>query len=93
MIQGKGIFATAPIMIGEIIFPARLDNMRTQAGRYANHSINPNAEMIKIDSNIYLKSKRFIHGCKGGELGEEITIDYRQAIKETLKGLEDICQQ
>jgi hypothetical protein len=91
-IEGKGLFATAPIMAGEIILPARLDGIRTQAGKYTNHSANPNAEMKFIDGNIYLIAKTEISGCRGGELGDEITIDYRQAIKETLKSLEDICQ-
>jgi hypothetical protein len=85
-IHGKGLFATCPIQANEIIIPARINGSRTQAGRYTNHSANPNARMKKDDEgNIYLVSVRNIHGCKGGELGEEITVDYRQAYKENLR--------
>lgn len=80
-IEGKGLFATGPFALNELIAPARLDGLRTLAGRYVNHSKTPNAEMV-MDENgdIYLFSAREIEGCKGGALGEEITIDYRQAL-------------
>lgn len=85
-IHGKGLFATCPIPANQIILPARINGFRTQAGRYTNHSANPNARMeADEEGNIYLISVRDIDGCKGGELGEEITVDYRQAIAETLK--------
>lgn len=90
-IQGKGIFATTKIHDGEIISLARFNGFRTQAGRYTNHAKNPNAKMINAEGDIYLIAIRDIEGCKGGELGEEITIDYRQARDESLK--EVICQQ
>ena len=93
-IQGKGLFATCPIPANQIILPARLNGYRTQAGRYTNHSCNPNARMEgDEDGNIYLISIRDIEGCKGGELGEEITVDYRQAISETLRIGGESCQQ
>lgn len=76
-IHGKGLFATANIKEGEIIAPARLSNNRTPAGRYTNHSILPNAKMIKNSKeDIYLVSLTNIQGNLGGTLGEEITIDY-----------------
>lgn len=85
-IQGKGLFATCPIPANQIILPARINGFRTQAGRYTNHSVTPNARMEgDEDGNIYLISIRDIEGCKGGELGEEITIDYRQAVQENLR--------
>ena len=90
-IQGKGLFATDNIKTGEIISLARYGGYRTQAGRYTNHALIPNAFMKEIEGNIYLIAGRDIDGCKGGELGEEITIDYRQARAESLK--EVICQQ
>lgn len=81
-IEGKGLFATGAIAANELIAPARIAGLRTPAGRYTNHSRTPNAEMVLADSgDIYLFSLRPIHGCRGGELGEEITIDYRQTLR------------
>jgi hypothetical protein len=83
-IQGKGLFASSNFEENEIILIARKDGKRTQSGRFTNHSINPNAYMAgKENGDIYLIAKNKINGCKGGELGDEITIDYRQAVEET----------
>lgn len=80
-IHGKGVFATADIAPNELIAPARIDGKRTPAGRFTNHSKNPNAEMVLTDSgDIFLFAKQVISGCKGGNVGEEITVDYRQAL-------------
>ena len=80
-IEGKGVFATGNIAEGEIIAPARIDGKRTPVGRYTNHSKNINAIMVLRDNgNIDLVAKKTIIGCQGGNLGQEITIDYRQAI-------------
>lgn len=85
-IDGKGVFATADIQKGEIIAPARIDGMRTPVGRYTNHAKNCNAVMVLLDNgNINLVAKRAITGCKGGNLGEEITIDYRQALSLAIR--------
>jgi hypothetical protein len=93
-IHGVGFFATIPIPANVIISPSRIGGLRTPAGRYTNHSANPNARMEgDEDGNIWLISIRDIEGCKGGELGEEITVDYRQAIKETLRIGGEPCQQ
>lgn len=90
-IEGRGLFATANIKDGEIISVARLGDKRTQAGRFTNHSSIPNARMEEKMGDIYLVATKYIQGCCGGELGEEITIDYRQAVAETMRGLS--CQQ
>jgi len=80
-IHGKGIFVSAPVLPGEIIAPARLNGMRTQAGRYTNHSKMPNAVFVKEDNgDIYLVASQPIAGCQGGGNGEEVTVDYRQAL-------------
>ncbi len=90
-IHGSGIFATASFQSGAIIGPARLEDKRTQLGRYTNHSISPNSETVMLqDGNIYLRTLYPIQGCLGGDLGEEITIDYRQAVKTVLEAL---CQE
>lgn len=79
-IEGRGIFLSYPAEEGELIGPARLDGMRTPLGRYTNHSRTPNAVFVKQGDNIYLYALRRIAGCTGGSPGEEVTIDYRQAL-------------
>ena len=80
-VHGKGLFATADIAANELIAPARIDGKRTPAGRFTNHSRHPNAEMVMADSgDIFLFAKQVISGCKGGNVGDEITIDYRHAL-------------
>jgi|FLOH01.1.fsa_nt_gi hypothetical protein len=80
-IEGKGFFANAPLAAGEVIAPALVGDMRTPAGRYTNHSMKPNAEMVKrSDGDVDLVALVDISGCKGGSIGDEITVDYRQAI-------------
>lgn len=80
-LEGVGMFASAPIEQWEIIAPARLRGKRTPAGRFVNHSKNPNAFFVKDDrDDIHLVALRRIRGCMGGDSGEEITVDYRQAI-------------
>lgn len=73
-IHGKGIFACADFVTGEIIAPARIGVMRTPAGRYTNHSINPNGQYVReAEDRISLVATRDIP--KGGE----ITINYRES--------------
>jgi hypothetical protein len=85
-IDGKGVFATGNIEEGEVIAPARIDGKRTPVGRYTNHSKNINAIMVLRDNgNIDLVAKKAITGCQGGNLGQEITIDYRQAISLAIR--------
>lgn len=81
-IEGKGLFATSTFAANEMIAPARINGMRTPAGRYTNHSATPNAVMSAgSDGDIYLIALRSIAGCAGGQNGEEITIDYREAMR------------
>lgn len=80
-IEGLGVFLSAPAEADEIIAPARVLGMRTPAGRYTNHSMTPNARFIKDDQGtILLVANRRISGCCGGSQGEEVTVDYRQAL-------------
>ena len=86
-IEGRGLFATGTIPQFEVIAPALLGGKRTPAGRYANHAKNPNAMMFRMENgDIYLVALRDIAGCKGSNLGEEITVDYRQALAVTIGG-------
>lgn len=80
-IEGRGVFASAPIDEGAVIGPARWYGMRTPIGRYTNHHPNPNA-MFHVDhmGNVWAVALRPIRGCAGGDSGEEITVDYRQVL-------------
>jgi hypothetical protein len=86
-ISGKGLFAVKPIRDQEIIMAARVKEMRTQAGKFTNHSSNPNAQMeIREDGNIYLVAIRNI-------FKEEITVNYRQCLELLGVKKELLCQQ
>ena len=82
-IHGKGIVATADIVEGEVIGPARLEEKRTLLGRYTNHSATPNAKFVRrgLSRTIDTVAIRNIDGMRGFIDGEEITIDYREALK------------
>lgn len=73
--HGMGIFATAKFRAGDLISPGRIGVKRTMAGRFTNHSINPNAFMMAYGDRIDVVC------CKPIEIGSEILVDYRQARK------------
>lgn len=86
-IEGKGLFLSWPVEENTIIAPARLMGRRTEAGRYVNHAKNPNCKYVMFSNgDIFLVATRNISGCKGGGKGEELTVDYRQAL--SLSGIE-----
>jgi hypothetical protein len=90
-IQGKGIFATADLLEDEVVGAARLNGFRTPLGRFTNHAKNPNARMVKYNNgDIYLVMNKAISGYRGGNLGDEITINYRQAL--SLATEKQLCQ-
>lgn len=90
-IEGKGLFVTVPIKAGDLICPARINGYRTQAGKYTNHSMAPNAKMVLLPSgDIDLIATVDLDGCMGGDFGTEVTIDYRQAL--ALSGIHGIKQ-
>jgi hypothetical protein len=81
-IHGTGVFATANITANEVIGPARIEGLRTPLGRYTNHSKTPNAYMrLHGSGDISLVALKDISGCNGGRDGDEVTIDYRQALR------------
>jgi len=81
-IEGKGLFATANFEEGDVIAPARIDGMRTPTGRYINHSKKPNSFFVRDEqNNVFAVAGRDIIGYRGGVIGEEITVDYRQAMR------------
>ncbi len=80
-IEGLGVFLSSPAEAGEVLGPARVMGRRTPAGRYTNHSKTPNAKFTKDESGtIWLVATQRIAGCVGGGQGEEVTVDYRQAL-------------
>lgn len=86
-IQGYGMFMSWPVEKESVLGPARLMGKRTSLGRYVNHSKNPNAYPQLMDNgDVYFVASRNISGCQGGSHGEEITIDYREALR--LAGIE-----
>ena len=90
-IHGIGMFACQPYKEGEFICEASINNKRTPAGRYVNHAKNPNAMMVMNDhGGIDLMCIKDIQGKKGGLLGDEITVDYRDSIAAIRKVM--ICQ-
>lgn len=87
-IQGKGLICTGGFEAGEVICPAVFQGKRTPAGRFTNHSDVPNAEPLRgLDGNTYWVARRAIAGCRGGQDGEEITIDYRESLALRLRSL------
>jgi hypothetical protein len=81
-IEGLGMIATADILAGEPIAPARIGGKRTPAGRYCNHGAYPNAAMMMHQNgDLDLVAIKPIAGCLGGMDGEEITVDYGDTLK------------
>jgi len=84
-IQGKGLFATAKMQEG-CLLAGRLNGKRTPAGRYVNHSRVPNVEAVNLNGDVYFRALRDIDGMRCGLLGEELTVDYRQAFRAARGG-------
>ena len=88
-VHGVGMFATRYFFVGEVICPGRLDGKRTPAGRYINHSCDPNVIPYKFGDDIYAISLKDI------SVGEELFVDYRASMQVNfglyLSG-ETLCQ-
>lgn len=74
-IDGIGMFATRVFEEREYICPGRVNGHRTPAGRFTNHSADPNAKPVKVDDDLHCVATRRIH------INEEIVIDYRESMK------------
>ena len=86
-IEGYGVFATSNLEKDTVVGPARIEGKRTPLGRYTNHSKTPNAKMVlKENGDIDLVMLNPVSGCMGGQLGSEITVDYRQVLNLSLNG-------
>lgn len=86
-IHGSGVFSTTGAAEGASMGLVALPDGVTAMGAKINHSHNSNAHFA-LDANgaICLVARRRIAGCVGGDHGEEITVDYRQAVP-LLRGL------
>ena len=85
-IEGKGYFSHVDIEADCVISASRINGNRTEAGRFTNHSFNPNAMMVVNESgDAILVAKKLILK------DEEITVNYREVLAHRVeKG--DLCQ-
>lgn len=75
-IHGTGLFATASIEAGHPICPGRLGGCRTPAGRFINHSPEPNST-----SHMHTNGDIWAVALYPIQENEEITIDYRTSMR------------
>lgn len=83
-IHGMGLFALRAFEPNEFICPGRIDNQRTPAGRFINHSVHPNAQPVKRGEDIDAVALKFIYP------NEEIMISYRTSLRVNV-GRELLC--
>lgn len=74
-IHGKGLFAIKDFEAGEVVCPGRINGKRTPAGRFINHSLNPNIVPEKVGDDIYAVAMRKI------QAGDELLVDYRASMR------------
>lgn len=74
-IHGTGLFALRDFARGEFVCPGRLGGCRTPAGRFTNHSPDPNIVPVLIGDDIYAVALRHI------QANEEILVDYRVSVE------------
>ena len=86
-ISGKGLLSHFAFNSGDVICQARIGDKRTLAGRYTNHAVFPNAEIIVTENGADLIAIRDI------EEGEEITVNYRDVIKHRFIKGDLLCQE
>jgi len=78
-IDGLGLFSSISIVGGDSICPMRIGNNRTIAGRYANHSSNPNARAFFIDG------EPILYAISNISKNEEITCNYNNVLDTRVK--------
>ncbi|MCK5609379.1 SET domain-containing protein-lysine N-methyltransferase [Candidatus Pacearchaeota archaeon] len=75
-IEGKGVYSRWTFKQGDFICLSRIGDKRTLAGRYTNHALYANSEMVVREKNVELTAIRDI------EQDEEITVNYRSVFTE-----------
>ena len=74
-IHGTGMFARQNFHTGDIIGLARVDEKRTQLGRYINHAVRPNCRFeIKKDHVLCVANTDIA-------IDEELTVNYRNTMR------------
>ena len=86
-LEGDGLFSKDKIIANSAICPSRINGNRTIAGRYTNHALLCNAEMVFIGEDMELKALKDI------EAGEEITVNYRNVINHRYIKGDLLCQE
>lgn len=86
IIEGTGLFTDKFVERNEVIMPARIADMRTQAGRYCNHALRCNAKFERLAGDYNLVATQNISE------GEEITVNYRQTMSDRYEE-GDLCQE
>jgi hypothetical protein len=74
-IHGEGLFALKAFAPGAPICPGRLGGHRTPAGRFINHSSNPNMMWVRRGDDLEAVAVKAI------DAGDEITLCYRAAVR------------
>lgn len=74
VIEGLGIFTTKSLRKGEQFLARTEDGLRTDYGRYTNHSGRPNCAMVRRGNSIFLETITSV------EAGAELTCDYRVSV-------------
>lgn len=87
-IAGNGMFATQAFEDGECIAPARMHGKRTPAGRFINHSAKPNCLFVAMPDDGLM-----LYACATIKKGDEVTVDYRQAMRVNGAGFKPIGEQ
>lgn len=85
-ISGKGLFSSKSFYAGGFICEARIKDKITLAGRYSNHALNANSEIIVTDEGAKMMAIKDI------EENEEITVNYRDLMKHRQEA-GDLCQE
>lgn len=76
LIDGKGIITTGNIIKGEFIGICKIGSDSTVLGRFLNNSDKPNCKMVVVGDCIGLIALEDLLGCRGGQDGIELLIDY-----------------
>lgn len=79
-IHGMGVFVPATVEAFHTVGCAVSEGVRSALGRYLNHSATPNAILVRRpEGDVDIVALTQIRGPQGGQLGDEVTIDYEQA--------------
>lgn len=70
-IHGLGMFLMQTVEANEVLFPASVNDQRTEAGRYINHAVEANTRLVIGRFANYVVANRKIRA------GEELTLNYR----------------